>query len=625
MQPQDLPQENLDENFKLTERTSKMTITQTVYLRIYTSKTLLDIANKRAVKNYLCQNRAWLKSEEFGARPAATIGFLVHVHPKYARYESTIQSMKTYMESIQADEAEKATWMKNNPDLGGEGLMKKNPVPKFTLFSAKRSYNRDGDRVTTEVLNVRCATEDRRWLAHLLIRISTQADQTDVKGMKFIPQNSLQYTSYVSQINCQISYLESCYNIPILGISGQAEKSLVPFDKGQIPLGEYILHMTNALSLEPTNRTWDLGKHFLIVNKRNADRAKHFLDRVLPSFYSKNIRDDLLLPDFPFPRRPNQPLLCSREDQEYMDGLQRGTPPKQQGNSVNPWNTTREVIPIDDEVGPQAKVRRRSQFESPTSSGKHDKQDLGIQSLITRMSILEGKLNSHADQNIDEQIQSRLQGMEEKQAAYFDDLEKRMESELTEIRESNRVALESSQKLFMNQITKSRQDFGADLLNQTNTFQLQLKQQSDAISERFDMQGNVINKSIEANRMQLLSDITSLLRGKPEPNSLHSQDQSNLRQSTNLLTPESHSEDITMNALEPNNSTIMPVTPTTHGAMASPVGRTLSKPTDLQPAYQANAMISETLLADEIMEDTYQNTNIRNSEDLYHEARPAHG
>ena len=112
---------------------------------------------------------------------------------------------------------------------------------------------------------------------------------------------------------------------------------------------------------------------------------------------------------------------------------------------MKPWNMIREVIPIDDEVEPQAKVRRRSQFESPTSSGKHDKQDSEIQSLITRMSILEGKLNSYADQNTDEQIQSRLQGIEEKQAAYFNDLDKRMESELTEIRESNKVALESTQ------------------------------------------------------------------------------------------------------------------------------------------------------------------------------------
>lgn len=99
--------------------------------------------------------------------------------------------------------------------------------------------------------------------------------------------------------------MDTIRSITIVGLSAAASSATVPLGDEPAPLDTYIIERTGACSLEPTKRTEDLGKHFLLVDKGKLSDARLFLDKELPEFYKQHIGVELRQPGFAFPRRSN--------------------------------------------------------------------------------------------------------------------------------------------------------------------------------------------------------------------------------------------------------------------------------------------------------------------------------
>lgn len=236
------------------KREDKTNTTLIFYLRFFTSKTLTHIVQTGPLKNYLRQNKIWL----FGARHVATVVFLVEVHPKYSRFTTLIGVLSDSAAVVCPLPDKKEHYLSRNPAIDPDSFQHSNPVSFFTLYTAKCSIQVEERRVTTEVINIRCATEDRTWLTHLLMLAASDDDET----FKFIPQGTLPYVTYKTSLKPHIAYMDSICSIPIVGLSAAASSATVPLGDKSTPLDTYIIERTGARGLEPTNRTEDLGKHF---------------------------------------------------------------------------------------------------------------------------------------------------------------------------------------------------------------------------------------------------------------------------------------------------------------------------------------------------------------------------
>ena len=191
-QPQELPRTGLEELLLKCTRVNKSNSTLVIFIRIFASKVLVDITNKGRLKPYLRQNQIWMKTEVFSARPVSTVGFLTQVHPKYSRLSALVDSLRTCVSTVGSSVDEKEHYLARNLDLPPNAYQNSNPVPLFTLYSAKRSVNHRGGRLTTEVINIRCATEDKAWLSRILVLAALQNEET----FKFVPQGTQSQHTY---------------------------------------------------------------------------------------------------------------------------------------------------------------------------------------------------------------------------------------------------------------------------------------------------------------------------------------------------------------------------------------------------------------------------------------------
>ena len=617
-QPQEIPRRGLEDLLKKRVRQNKNHTTLIAYLRVYTSKKLLDIANTNPLRGYLRSNGIWLKNEEFGARPVSTVGFFTHIHPTYTRYTTFVENLRLRLRTVEADSDEREQWLRERPDSVRESVGAGNPVPLFTVYKARRSIKLDS-LSSTVVLNVRCATEDRAWLGHILCRLSHVTDHSEAK---FICQGTLTSGSYATQIRKQNEFLDSCLNIPLVGLSSMAENALVPSNGQMIPLGEFILEMTRAHSLENTNRTEDLGKYFLIARKDALDETMSFLDRMLPDFYKAHIDERLMQRGFPYPRRSNQPLFKTQQDREYLDQLHNEIPPNGFFTDTSLNKKFNEVIIVNDDDPPPQKIRRRSEFESPSSASKYGKGQDAITDLAAKLEALESKINNLSGLNPTETPNQQITQLQNNQKSAIAALERRMESEISNIQEQHKIAMESNQRFFIDQVKKCREDFSQDIQSQAIAFREQLTVHSDGIRRE-------IHDSQERSRVQLLSDIAGLMqmnRIQPaQPDHHHQQATLPHAMQPHLLTPEpgmrNRDNRMTMGAEQMVTGMDSEMSQANHQTLISTTTTT-------------NSMSAQTGTHTSISELTYDTTNKINmktnkeqimmnatEEDLCHEAR----
>ena len=206
-------------------------------------------------------------------------------------------------------------------------------------------------------MNIRAAKEDQSWLTYLL---SEAVRGYTGQKIEFVEQG-IEDEQYYRELGHHIRFVNEDMLIPLVGVHKDALQ--YETQEGQT-IKEILMEKTEARSLEETNRSDDIGKYLLVVEKDKARMARRYIDQELREIYLE-APQSMRIPGFPCPRRASQPLRyigtqnkAREEDVTPLEELASQT-------KMN-WKTTRGVILVDsDKYPPLAKARKKSQWSTP--------------------------------------------------------------------------------------------------------------------------------------------------------------------------------------------------------------------------------------------------------------------
>ena len=110
--------------------------------------------------------------------------------------------------------------------------------------------------------------------------------------------------SFPHVINTQADFTETTTEIPIMGLSPNAASLTRPLPSGdKIKFLQYICTEIQALSIQPTSRTDDLGKWLVVVEKNKKTESEKYLDTKMLELFKVEVPKEFCMGRFPTPRR----------------------------------------------------------------------------------------------------------------------------------------------------------------------------------------------------------------------------------------------------------------------------------------------------------------------------------
>jgi hypothetical protein len=328
---------------------------------------------------YLRDNKIMLTVDKFKTKASASIGFLFEIHPGLTNRDRLRFFLHDLLGQVDMDEDELKTFTNKNSNAtetaeedDDESMTAlKLVVPDFELLVSTVGFGNGKDRITTRAIDIHCAVED----AALLKELFSRCKLTDHDGSgRFIPRGLAQmatttvYKNYLWKHN---KFLQEITQVPIFGLSRAAANYLIrnhdtaSGKTSHMPVRAIIEKSASVISLEPTNRTDELGKWFLITTKARLEAAQTLVDTAFKELFDTHIPKDkpeLRFPDFPHPRRPVRPSY-SLGILSYAETLQKAIGNQEDTSLNRPPARPQKRIPVTFVYDP-------NEFPTPPSKKK---------------------------------------------------------------------------------------------------------------------------------------------------------------------------------------------------------------------------------------------------------------
>jgi hypothetical protein len=295
-----------------------------VRLYITTSKTVADL-KQDVTTDFLQQNNMWLTESRFDTLRESTIGWLHKVHPDatnrdhYSRQLQTfLTDHSTYSNSDDSDDEFTSATLNNKRSKPSSEASDDTPVkptptcPPFSILSKSTGFNlptkdkKKGDYISTEVLQIRCATVDAVRLQDILADACFKQQFRD----SFIPYSlkTSNPSGYAGYIKAQQKFLENTTAIKVDGFSTGGLDLEIDTDEGKTTLRSKIDGSGLFLRVDETITAFrSKGRALFVTDSERLARAEEFLDTNLPEWFGNlgwEQRDLLLLPGLePYPTR----------------------------------------------------------------------------------------------------------------------------------------------------------------------------------------------------------------------------------------------------------------------------------------------------------------------------------
>jgi len=192
------------------------------------------------------------------------------------------------MEDIIVENEERKASMRQERKTGRSlHSTNKNPVPSFTLVSTKRGTTKDGVRVASEAISIKCKRDDQELITHLLVAVH----EVGLLGeTKFLQHGVGIVEESFNRMRAQNAFIDNTIMIPIIGLPERACSTALRLRNGDQKIIErHILDATNRKSLEKMYRTKALEKFHLVLAKEDVEGAKRWLDDEFPRFFGDYI------------------------------------------------------------------------------------------------------------------------------------------------------------------------------------------------------------------------------------------------------------------------------------------------------------------------------------------------
>lgn len=240
-----------------------------------------------------------------GYTATTVIGWLARIHPLATNFQEIEQEIKKSLQKVTPDPTEKQRWEQTLAPQ--EKLAFANgatPVPPIRVFTSTRRATVKEKKFQFETLNVKTASKHKSWIFHLL----SQADQHNLlpQQSKFIPHKlDPRDITYKGVVDSHVTFVSQLKVIPIVGLTKDAAEHK---DHNNVTYLHHIKTAMNAVTIQPTTRTHDLGKWLIQVKQSDYPSAENYVDVELPRTYKGDILPEKHLEGFPFPRRTQIPL-----------------------------------------------------------------------------------------------------------------------------------------------------------------------------------------------------------------------------------------------------------------------------------------------------------------------------
>ena len=483
-QPGDLPEKMvLWDLLHPLEFNTKAGKTIRYFLQMKTSMRIEDIKMRQRMKQYLWPNKIFLNVEHFSARPVVTVGWLKNLFHKAVRFDDVKGELIRWMKAVDAEPRTKLDGemiLTRGDEVTGSGGG--NLIPQFTLYVSQRTYKCQGHKVSAIVVNVRAAREDQTWLSYLLSEAISGNKERDIE---FVEQG-IEDEQYFRELGHHRAYVDECVMIPLIGVHRDTLRYELLCGE---TFHEVLKRKTEARSLEPTNRSDDIGKYFLVVEKKKAREARRYIDHELQDVYLTTPLN-MRIPGFPYPRRASQPLR--RAGRPERSRAEDETPLEELASQTKMnTNVTKGVILVDaEDYPPLAKARKTTQWSTPKEAVRNTWVSEGKEKTLD----IEKDLTELQCQIADEKLAATR--MAKQHQKDVQEMESRISSQLKDMREESERRLLSQREAFERQITLCQTQFTQQIERQARESEERTEAQIRSLRE--DMAN--LNSSIVQDR-----------------------------------------------------------------------------------------------------------------------------
>ena len=328
---------------------------------------------------------------------------------------------------------------------------KRTEVPEFCIKRERKSAGTGPTRVTTDVLMIYADKDDADTLQTMF---NMAGEKNFLQSPQYIPiglQSAFADTpdAMSNVLRKQINFMKESAIIPILNMPQDQMYKEIIHKQNKKPLIELIQHETGAYSVEPSNRTENLGKWFILLPEHKTTTAKFFLDNTLPAII-RNSNRTTFNNDIQLPRRTSKPQMGTKM-RSYLSAViqnenntARTVTPTMMKQTINPI----KVNPIQQhqqkitQNAPKRKVNNMSSQSLNTMTGSSHRNQQVIQET-------EETPNKTEEQTSNKDERSEIMERQKDQIKFLEQRYMQMEKKLNQHQETNLQHFDKLQKIIV--------------------------------------------------------------------------------------------------------------------------------------------------------------------------------
>jgi len=284
---------------------------------------------KKSFLDWLANERVFIESDSLGTARTASIGYLARLHPQHTNKTTLKELLAIAFEDVHLDPSlavELDPTLKTlQTEAKSNGDMFIPTPPPFELFNTKITHGRDKDKVSSDIIGVKCAVDKMRILKEFFSQLASPTNYEKQIGF-FIPTGAVHTIgtqNYAKLISDNDAFVKSVVTIPLGDF--QYETLEIPFsldkkmDIDKTTLLDVITDQPWCLNLGKTSVP---NKLIITTTKENLETARKWVDYTLPDLYEENISDKLDVTTLLKlqPRRLDRPILTAAS-QAYVANL----------------------------------------------------------------------------------------------------------------------------------------------------------------------------------------------------------------------------------------------------------------------------------------------------------------
>jgi len=270
--------------------------------------------------DWLKKEKIFIESNLLGITKTTTIGYVTKLHPKLTNRTFLKPLLLSMLEDVVLDptlacELDPSMKEQQAEAMSNGDLMITEP-PAFEIYQTRITCGCDKDKISTDILGIKCAIDKGRLLKEFFNQSSVLTD-IDTRLGTFVPTGAVHLIgidAYAKLLREHNQFLHTVTTVPI----GDFQHAMleIPFstdtstDIDQTDLTETIMSQPWCLSIK---RSTTMNKVILITTIANLPIARAWVDETLPEIYRQLISDKLDVTTLTqiIPRRLDKPILTS--------------------------------------------------------------------------------------------------------------------------------------------------------------------------------------------------------------------------------------------------------------------------------------------------------------------------